>query len=379
MVVLWVLLVVAAAVTSLVLASRRIDAISALLGAALCSAVVGAVLALKVPSNSVGPIALIAGSAGVIYLFGTDYGLTSLGSESVFWGVDFFAWLAAWVGALFPVGVSLLIMVFPTGRPLGWWRVLMIGPIVGFATTVIGAFLLWGLPVEVLADSTRISQIEGYGFVDAGFILGFFFSVPATVSVVARFRRAGFVERQQIKWLLAATCVFAVAYIAGAVTAYEWVWWIVGAAMAAIPLSILLAVLRYRLYEVDRIISRTVAYLIVIALLGAVYLGGLSAMTSLLPAESPLAVAGSTLAVAALFNPIRRRVQGWVDRRFNRSRYDAEKVMERFAGSLQGQVDSEGLVDGWVEVVSRTMQPASVAVWVRAEDRLRNDFGTLEG
>jgi hypothetical protein len=379
LVVLWVLLVVAAAVTSLVLASRRIDAISALLGAALCSALVGAILALKVPSNSVGPIALIAGSAGVIYLFGTDYGLTSLGSESVFWGVDFFAWLAAWVGALFPVGVSLLIMVFPTGRPLGWWRVLMIGPIVGFATTVIGAFLLWGLPVEVLADSTRISQIEGYGFVDAGFILGFFFSVPATVSVVARFRRAGFVERQQIKWLLAATCVFAVAYIAGAVTAYEWVWWIVGAAMAAIPLSILLAVLRYRLYEVDRIISRTVAYLIVIALLGAVYLGGLSAMTSLLPAESPLAVAGSTLAVAALFNPIRRRVQGWVDRRFNRSRYDAEKVMERFAGSLQGQVDSEGLVDGWVEVVSRTMQPASVAVWVRAEDRLRNDFGTLEG
>jgi hypothetical protein len=372
-------LIVAAAVTSLVLASRRIDAISALLGAALCSAGVGAILALKVPSNSVGPISLIAGSAGVIYLFGTDYGLTSLGSESVFWGVDFFAWLAAWVGALFPVGVSLLIMVFPSGRPLGWWRVLMIGPIVGAVTTVIGAFLLWGLPVETLVNSARISQIEGYGFVDAGFILGFFFSVPATVSVVARFRRAGFVERQQIKWLLAATCVFAVAYIAGAVTAYEWVWWIVGVAMASIPLSILLAVLRYRLYEVDRIISRTVAYLIVIALLGAVYLGGLSAMTSLLPAESPLAVASSTLAVAALFNPIRRRVQGWVDRRFNRSRYDAKKVMERFAGSLQGQVDGEDLVEGWVEVVSRTMQPASVAVWVRAEDRLRNDSRTLEG
>jgi hypothetical protein len=246
-------------------------------------------------------------------------------------------------------------------------------------TTVIGAFLLWGLPVETLVNSARISQIEGYGFVDAGFILGFFFSVPATVSVVARFRRAGFVERQQIKWLLAATCVFAVAYIAGAVTAYEWVWWIVGVAMASIPLSILLAVLRYRLYEVDRIISRTVAYLIVIALLSAVYLGGLSAMTSLLPAESPLAVASSTLAVAALFNPIRRRVQGWVDRRFNRSRYDAKKVMERFAGSLQGQVDGEDLVEGWVEVVSRTMQPASVAVWVRAEDRLRNDLRTLEG
>jgi hypothetical protein len=88
-------------------------------------------------------------------------------------------------------------------------------------------------------------------------------------------------------------------------------------------------------------------------------------MTSFLPSESPLAVAGSTLAVAALFNPVRKRVQGWVDWRFNRSRYDAQRVMERFAGSLQDRVDSQEVVDGWVGVVSETMQPASVAVWVR--------------
>jgi hypothetical protein len=135
--------------------------------------------------------------------------------------------------------------------------------------------------------------------------------------------------------------------------------------MAAIPLAILLAVLRYRLYEIDRIISRTVTYVSVIALLGGVYLAGLTAMTTILPAESPLAVAGSTLAVAALFNPVRRRIQAWVDRRFSRSRYDAQKVMDRFAGSLQDRVDSEGLVNGWVGVVSETMQPASVSVWVR--------------
>jgi hypothetical protein len=190
-------------------------------------------------------------------------------------------------------------------------------------------------------------------------------AIPATLSVIGRFRRAGFVERQQIKWLLAATCVFALAYIAGATFEDEWAWWVVSLAMASIPLAILLAVLRYRLYEIDRIISRTVAYVIVIALLGAVYMGGLAAMTSFLPAESPLAVAGSTLAAAAAFNPVRKRVQDWVDRRFNRSRYNAEKVMQGFAGSLQGQVDSEGLVDGWVGVVSATMQPASVAVWVR--------------
>jgi hypothetical protein len=365
LIVLWILLVVAAAVTSLVLASSRIDAMAGILGAALCSAVVGAILALKMPSNRVGLVALSAGSAGVIYLFGTDYGLTSLGSESVFWGAGFFAWLAAWVGALFPIGVSLLIMVFPTGRPMGWWRVLMIGPIVGAIAAVIGAFFLWGLPVETLVSSARISQVEGYGFVDAGFILGFFFSVPATVSVVARFRGAGFVERQQIKWLLAATSVFALAYIVGAISANEWVWWIVGLAMAAIPLSILLAVLRYRLYEIDRIISRTVTYVSVIALLGGVYLAGLTAMTSILPAESPFAVAGSTLAVAALFNPARKRIQDWVDRRFNRSRYDAQKVIDRFAGSLQDRLDGEDVVSGWVGVVAGTMQPASVSVWIR--------------
>jgi hypothetical protein len=98
-----------------------------------------------------------------------------------------------------------------------------------------------------------------------------------------------------------------------------------------------------------------------------VYVGGAAALTSFLPDESPLTVAGSTLAAAAAFNPVRRRVQDWVDRRFNRSRYDAEKVMQGFAGSLRGQVDSEGLVDGWVTVVSETMEPASVAVWVREE------------
>jgi hypothetical protein len=219
--------------------------------------------------------------------------------------------------------------------------------------------------LTTLISADLLSQTRAYGFVDAGFIFGFMSAIPATLSVIARFRNAGFVERQQIKWLLAATCVFAVAYIVGAISDDEWVWWVVSLAMAAIPLAILLAVLRYRLYEIDRLISRTVAYVIVIALLGAVYLGGFAAMTSFLPAESPLAVAGSTLAVAALFNPVRRRVQEWVDRRFNRSRYDARQVMDRFAGSLQGQVESEGLVDGWVSVVSETMEPASVAVWVR--------------
>lgn len=155
-----------------------------------------------------------------------------------------------------------------------------------------------------------------------------------------------------------------------------------------IPVSIAIAITRYRLYEIDRIVSRTVAYLVVVVLLAAVFFGVVTLVGSLLQTDSDLAIATSTLAVAALFNPLRKRVQDWVDRRFNRSRYDAQKVMDRFAGSLRDRVDSEEVVEGWVGVVAETMQPASVAVWVRGaaiddtgtlNTGRRNDFGTMGG
>ena len=132
-----------------------------------------------------------------------------------------------------------------------------------------------------------------------------------------------------------------------------------------VPVSIAVAITRYRLYEIDRLVSRTVSYLLVVGSLAAVFVGVVTASSSLLDTDSDLAIAASTLAVAALFNPLRRRVQIWVDRRFNRSRYDAQKVMDRFSGSLRDQVDPALVVDGWVGVVSQTMQPAAAGVWVR--------------
>jgi hypothetical protein len=129
--------------------------------------------------------------------------------------------------------------------------------------------------------------------------------------------------------------------------------------------AVAIGVLRYRLYEIDRIISRTVGYLLVVALLGAVFFGVVTALSSVLPTESQLAVAASTLAVAALFNPVRKRVQEAVDRRFNRSRYDAQRVLEELSASMRGQIDPETVRREWVGAVVGTMQPASVAVWVR--------------
>lgn len=371
-IVLWVILMIGAAIAWLTF-SVHIDATVGILFASVCSVVVGAILTIKVPSNAIGPLALIAGSAWVLYMFGSGYGAASLAAADRMPLAYFFGWLGAWTGAFFPTGMAALILCFPTGRPVGWWRVIGLGPIVAALSILIGAVLLWGLPLAAL-DPDTVSQSQWYELVDAGFIIGFVSVIPATLSVVARYRRAVSVERQQIKWLLAATTLLAFAFIAGAFSddSNETAWWVVSLALAAIPISILFAVLRYRLFEIDRILSRTVSYVIVIVLLGAVYALGLTALTAVLDAESPLAVAGSTLAAAALFTPLRRRVQAGVERRFNRSRYDAEQVMDHFSESLRQDLDPDTVVEGWVGVVSETMHPTSISVWVR------NDFGTVE-
>ncbi len=132
-----------------------------------------------------------------------------------------------------------------------------------------------------------------------------------------------------------------------------------------VPVSIAVAITRYRLYEIDRLVSRTVSYLIVVGVLAAIFFLVVTATSTLLDTSNDLVIAASTLAAAALFNPLRKRIQGWVDRRFNRSRYDAQKVMDGFSGSLRDQVDPVRVIEGWVGVVSKTMQPAAAGVWVR--------------
>jgi hypothetical protein len=193
-------------------------------------------------------------------------------------------------------------------------------------------------------------------------------AVPAIVALFVRLRRSTGVERQQLKWFLFAATSLALGLISSfdnfnlpqslndAISAVT---------LSALWVAIGVAIVRYRLFEIDRIVSRTVTYLLVVALLASVYLGGFLLVTELLPTASDLGTAAATLAVAGLFNPVRRRVQGAVDRRFNRSRYDTQKVMDEFSGSLQERVDSEGLVEGWLGVVSETMQPSAAAVWIK--------------
>lgn len=134
------------------------------------------------------------------------------------------------------------------------------------------------------------------------------------------------------------------------------------------PIAIGVAVTRYRLFEIDRLISRTVTYAAVVVVLATVYVGGVLLLRSVFPGQSDLGVAVSTLTAAALFLPLRRRVQHHVDRRFNRSRYDAEWELERFAGRLRHELDLEGLTDDLLDVVAATVQPSSAGVWIRRQE-----------
>ena len=193
--------------------------------------------------------------------------------------------------------------------------------------------------------------------------------VVGAASLVVRFRRAGGVERQQLRWVAwaAALAVLgAVVALGGvAVGATAVVTWTISACFAVLPVSIGAAILRYRLYDLDRIISRTLAYGLLTLLLGGGYAVVVLGLGQLLGRDSSLVVAAATLAVAAAFQPARRRVQAAVDRRFNRRRHDAAQVIEGFAVRLRDQVDLDALHTELLAVVDQTMQPTQASLWLR--------------
>jgi hypothetical protein len=195
----------------------------------------------------------------------------------------------------------------------------------------------------------------------------------AMVGVALRFRSATGVERQQLRWVragavLAVVGMLSVAIGSGLLGLSSGVSDVlVTLGIACVPLSLTVAVLRYRLYELDRVVSRTVTYAAVTGLLVATYVGLVTAVSRLTPSSSSLAVAASTLAVAALFQPLRRRVQSRVDRRFNRARYDAARTVEDFRLRLRDEVHLDAVRDDLLAVVRRTVQPEAAGLWLRKD------------
>jgi len=290
-----------------------------------------------------------------------------------------------WLDSAWFVGIAalpLIILLFPDGTPPSprWRRVMW-----SYLVTV-GCYLVCTYTAVVIAVAGHRAGIDANGtpaFVDhpAGWYAAatsvFTVVLPAfwvsfVVAQVLSWRRSGGERRQQLKWLLAGAAVMAVPQallqpvlaLPNLSDAAQGILNTVATLfLAALPVGLAVAILRYRLYDIDRIISRTLAYAIVTGLLVGVYAGVVLLATQVLSIKSPVAVAAATLATAALFNPVRRRVQRVVDRRFNRARYDADRTIEAFAARLQDSVDLAAVQADLARVVHRALEPAHVSLW----------------
>jgi hypothetical protein len=328
---------------------------------------VGVLLATRVPHNLIGPTLLLGSSAWLIYDIGQAYAAASLARGP--YPFDYLAaWLGAWTGPLAFLMIPALLVMFPDGRFTGRRRWFL--PLFGVVLTMIGvgAVLLWGLPIADLIDDIAISGVAAYEWVDLAYPLSWMLAIPAALSLIVRYRRSSPVERQQTKWFLAAV-IFAP--LVGAIGIWllpeRWHGLVIAVAISLLPVAIGVAVLRFRLYDLGRVISRTVSYALVVGVIGLVFAIGVVYIPNQLMGTDapPWLVAASTLAAAALFNPVRRRVVGWVERRFNRSHYDAERVIDAFTTSLRDRVDALEIVEDWRRIVVATMAPTAAGVWVR--------------
>jgi hypothetical protein len=339
-------------------------------------ALVGAYLMWRLPRNAVGWTLAGFGLTFTLGVIGETIALT--GEPLASWG----AWFSSWAWAASTVLLLVLLPLrFPDGKLLSpRFRWVTPTALIGLGLVVFGnAFEpsaeLTMAGAKITVDLPLPLDVPPAIF-DASAILGMALVLAAVggamTAAVLRFRRSKALERQQMR-VFAASLVFAVSGIAvnlvlfaiGLVAAANV---ILSTMVLVLVSSIAVAVLRYRLYDLDRVISRTVSYALLVIILGSVYvIGAVWLPTRLAGGRSPLFVAGSTLAVAALFTPLRRRVMTWVDRRFNRSSYDAEQVNHAFAAHLRDQVDADRLAADWAHVVTGTLQPSLVGVWVRAD------------
>jgi hypothetical protein len=337
--------------------------------------VVGLVVAWHRPRNLIGWLMF---ALGVGFIFGVDSGLYNVLNYRLGYRLP----LAPVVLLLYHVSepelglLPLIILLFPDGRlPSPRWRWL-----VGGYLTVAVADVIVQAQMSVYAVTHQRTQVDTSGqlllsdhaysvFYAPVALIFFAFWVLSVGYQVVSWRRAAGERRQQLSWLMAggvaALIAFLVAIPAGALPygVGEVVSDVLEVGIAALPVGIGVAILRYRLYEIDRIISRTLAYAIVTGLLVGVYAGLVLLATRVLSINSPVAVAVSTLAAAALFSPVRRRVQQMVDRRFNRVRYDGERTVEAFAARLKDAVDLETVRADLADVVNRALEPAHVTVW----------------
>jgi MFS family permease len=341
--------------------------------------VLGGLVASRRPRNPIGWIWLGVGLGIALSSFAGSYATYALGPGSlpapraigtVVAGVG---WTAAFT--LIP----LLLLLFPTGRlPSRRWRFLVWGVVAAGALALItGPFVPGRSGFAPVQNPFGVEGFAGeviFVLANASVIVVLVATVPAALSLVFRYRRASGIERQQIKWFAYAAVLFGSLIpldLLGLDEPLGDVLWNVLNTLATLGIyaAVGVAILRHRLYEIDLIINRTLVYGVLTVTLALSYLGGVVALQTLFRAltgqGSQLAIVASTLAIAALFIPLRRRVQAFVDRLFYRRKYDAAKTLEAFSSKLRDETDLDRLGDELVSVVRGTMQPAHASLWLR--------------
>jgi hypothetical protein len=331
---------------------------------------IGAIIASRLPNHPIGWICCAIGLIAAVDHFGGEYSLYALlALPHPLPGGEAMLWLQGWFWMLFVGLIVFLLLLFPTGRlPSSRWR-----PFAWVSGAVIAGGVIW---------SSAISPDVGFNVPPSPVQLSvLLLGGVAAASVVVGRRGARGVERQQIKWLLYVGPIF---FVASGLHIGFYYFWLAGGSWGlwasyllvivgglSVPTAIGVAILRYRLYEIDLIVNRTLVYGSLSAMLVALYFGGIVVLQRVFVAltgqQSTLAVVVSTLAIAALFVPLRRRVQGFVDRRFYRRKYDARKTLEAFSLKLRDETDLNALNTELVRVVRETMQPAHVSVWLRPD------------
>ena len=340
----------------------------------LATSAVGTLIGLRRPGNTIGWLLRLAafgfatGSFLVVYV---EVAVAQAGSLPV-------GPIAVWLGDLmfqlaFGVSATFLLLLFPTGhlssprwKLVGWMAGL--GMALLFAAVLVGPGAFEGLPIKnplALEETSPILRVF-----ESAFYLMLVPILASVASLIVRYRQSAGEERQQLKWVAVGVVVLAIG-VAGTVAwdglSDDTVNLVIALSLTAVPISIGMAILRYRLYDIDRIISRTVSYGAVTALLAGAYVALVFVLGDLLPSRgNSLVVAASTLTVAALFNPLRRRVQSIVDHRFNRSRYDLYRTIEAFTQRLRTEVDLDQLARDLQNVAADSMHPKSMSLWLRS-------------
>ena len=354
---------------------------------ALGYSVIGAIIASRLPNHPIGWLCCAIGFIAAIDHFGGEYAVYALLAHphSLPGGMAMF-WLQDWFWMLFIGLIVFLLLLFPTGRlPSGRWQPFAWGSVVVILVAVI---LTASTPLPSSGSEIMGSLEEPPSPIQFSVLL---LGLVAAVSVVVGRRNARGVERQQIKWLLYAGAIFFVGSSLKIAVVYfiqlegPWGLWIsyilVAVGGLSGPIAIGVAILRYRLYNIDVLINRTLVYGSLTALLAAVYFGGVTATQAIVRVltgqeqQPQLVVVVSTLVIAALFNPLRRRIQSFIDRRFYRRKYDATKMLDAFSAKLRDETDLDALSDDLVGVVREAMQPSHVSLWLRPELPRRGSEG----